>query len=217
MMKIDDKKDEKIINETIFEGLKEGFDYVIKTPVVKTLILYLGFYCFLIMIYPMLMPIYTAEILHSNADILGYLLGATGVGSLIMSLLLAMKTTTRNIRGIILSGMILACSCFILLGFVHSNIIAVILMFGVGVGSTCVFTPENMLLQSVIDDDKRGRVMSINSLSFLGTTAISSLFAGSIAHIFGISNTFIILGIIMLIIGLIFSFKLSMLKTEKAG
>lgn len=211
MMKINDKKDEKIKNETMLEGLKEGLDYVITTPKINTLILYIGFYCFLIMIYPMLMPIYTIEVLHSHADILGYLLGAAGVGSLISSLLLAMKKTTSNIREIILSGMAVACTCFIMLGFTHSSIIALILMFGVGLGSTSVFTPENMLLQSVIDDDKRGRVMSINSLSFLGTTAISSLFAGSVAHIFGISNTFIILGVIMLLIGLTLSFRLSKL------
>ena len=85
-------------------------------------------------------------------------------------------------------------------------------MFGAGFGLTAVLTPENMLLQSVIDNDKRGRVMSMNSMCFLGTTSLSSLFAGTIAHIYGISNTFIILGSIMLTIGCILSFRLSKLN-----
>lgn len=207
-MHIDDKKSEKIKNETIFDGLKEGFAYLFQTKQIRILIIYLGFYCFLIMIYPMLMPIYTAEVLKSNADVLGFLLGAAGVGSLISSMMLAMKTSIRNLKKIILFGTILACSCFFCLGFTHSLLFALIFMFGTGLGSPLVFTSENMLLQSVIDNDKRGRIMSINSLAFWGTTAISSLFAGSISHIFGISNTFIILALTMLIIGIILCFKL---------
>ena len=211
MMNIKDKKDEKLKDETIFEGLKDGFEYVKQTPQVRILIMYLGIYCFLIMIYPMLMPIYTKDVLHSEADILGLLLGSAGVGSLISSLLLAIKKTIKNLRKLIFSGVIFASLSFIFIGFVHSYIYAMILMFLVGLGSPLVFTSENMLLQFVIDDKKRGRVMSLNALAFWGTTSISSLFAGSIANLFGISNAFIILGLIMIIIGLTLSYKLSKL------
>lgn len=212
MMVIKDIKCEKIRNETIFEGLKEGFLYCFRTPQIFTLLMYLGSFCFLIMIYPMLMPIYTADVLNEKADILGFLLGATGVGSLLSSLLLAMKKTTSNLRKIIFSGTVLSCLCFIAIGLIKSEFILMFLMFGAGLGLTAVLTPENMLLQSVIEDDKRGRVMSMNSMCFLGTTSLSSLFAGTVAHIFGISNTFIILGLMMLIIGCILSCRLSKLK-----
>ena len=214
MMNIKDVKSEKIKNETIFEGLAEGLRYVLKTPQIFTLLLYLASFCSLIMIYPMLMPIYTAEVLKANADILGFLMGAAGVGALISSLILATKKSTRGIRIIIFLGGTFASLCFILLGFVKIKYLALLLMFGVGLGSTCLFTPENMLLQSLIDDDKRGRVMSLNSLCFLGPTAISSFFAGTVAHFAGISNTLIILGGIMITIGLTLSFRLSKLKYE---
>jgi len=214
-MSIVDKKEEKIKNETILEGLKEGFDYCFKTPQILILLTYLGCYCFLIMVYPMLMPIYTAEVLHANADTLGFLLGAAGVGALTSSLLIAIKTTTHNLRKILLSGITLACFCFICLGLIKSKFLALILMFGVGLGSTAVLTPENILLQTFLDDDKRGRVLGLNTIAFLGTTAFSSFFAGSIAHIVGISNTFIILGILMLIIAFALSFKLAKLNYKK--
>ena len=212
MMVINDVKSEKIQNETILEGLKEGFLYCFRTPQISTLLMYLASFCFLIMIYPMLMPIYTADVLKEKADVLGFLLGATGVGSLLSSLLLAMKTTTANLRKIIFLGTILACLCFISIGLIKSEFILIFLMFGAGFGLTAVLTPENMLLQSVIENDKRGRVMSMNSMCFLGTTSLSSLFAGTVAHIYGISNTFIILGTTMLIIGCTLSYRLKKLK-----
>lgn len=211
-MRITDVKCERVKNETIFEGLKEGIEYAFKTPQILNLIAYIGFFCFLIMVYPMLLPIYTAEILHANADVLGILLGAAGVGSLISSLLIAMKTTSRNLRTIIFFGQMIACSCFICIGFTKSQYLALALMFVLGFGSTGIVTPENMLLQKVIDDDKRGRVMSLQTLCFMGTTSLSCFFAGSVAHILGVLNTFICLGSIMLIIGIIISYRLSKLK-----
>lgn len=211
-MKITDIKCEKVKNETIFEGLKEGVEYALKTPQILNLIAYIGFFCFLIMVYPMLLPIYTAEILHANADTLGILLGAAGVGSLISSLLIAMKTTSRKLRTIIFFGQMIASLCFICIGFTKSQYLDLALMFVLGFGSTGIVTPENMLLQTVIDDDKRGRIMSLQTLCFMGTTSLSCFFAGSIAHVLGISNTFICLGSIMLIIGVIISYRLSKLK-----
>lgn len=211
-MNIVDKKDEKIKNETILEGLKEGIDYALSNPRIVLLFSYIGVYCFLIMIYPMLLPIYTAEILKAKADILGFLLGIAGVGSLITSLSLAGKTTIKNLRTILFLGSVLASLCFITIGCIHNKFLVLILMFGVGIGSNAMLTPENMLLQSIIDDDKRGRVMSLNSLCFMGTTSISSFFAGSVAHLVGISNTFIILGILMITVGSFLSLKLSKYK-----
>lgn len=208
-MKITDTKDEKIKNETILEGLKEGITYATSDSKITLLFSYVGMYCFLIMIYPMLMPIYTAEVLKANADILGFLLGLAGVGSLISSLSLASKRTTKNLRTILFLGTLLASVCFVLIGLIHNEIAALILMLGVGIGSNAMLTPENMLLQSIIDDDKRGRIMSLNSLCFMGTTSISSFFAGCVAHLVGISNTFIILGVLMITIGAFLSLKLS--------
>lgn len=211
-MNIPNNKCEKIQNETIIEGLQEGILYAVKTPQIRNLLAYVGFFCFLIMIYPMLMPIYTSEILQQKADILGLLLGATGVGALCSSLLIAMKTTAKRLRTIIFLGLLCACTCFIGLGFTNSQNIALVLMFLLGFGSTALTTPENMLLQSVTEDDKRGRVMSLQALCYWGTTSLSSFFAGTLAHILGISNTFIFLGILMIIVGTFISFRLSKLS-----
>lgn len=80
-------------------------------------------------------------------------------------------------------------------------------MFFVGFGMTSSFTSDSTLLQSVIDDDKRGRVMSIYTVCFMGATSISNFAAGSVAQIFGIANTFIIFGLVLLIAALLFLIK----------
>ena len=85
-------------------------------------------------------------------------------------------------------------------------------MFFVGFGMTSAFTSDSTLLQSVIDDDKRGRVMSIYTVCFMGATSISNFVAGSVAQMVGIANTFIIFGAILFTASLIFLVKFYYLK-----
>ena len=211
MMKIKDEKSNKVKNETILEGLKEGLDYAAKTPEISTLLLFLGVFCFIGMTYPMLMPIYTTEILSSKADTLGFLMGAAGVGALVSSLFLAAKSSIVGLRRILFAGAVMFSLCFIVLGMVHVKLIAFVAMFGVGLGMTSSLTPDNTLIQSVVNNDKRGRVMSLNAICYMGTTSISSLVVGSVAQIIGIAHTFIVLGIAMLIFSFYFGYKLSKL------
>ena len=82
----------------------------------------------------------------------------------------------------------------------------------VGLGMTSSITPDNTLTQAIVDDDKRGRVMSLNAICYMGTTSISSFIAGFIANLIGIANTFILFGIVMLLFGI--AFGLQILKAE---
>ncbi len=102
-----------------------------------------------------------------------------------------------------------ALPAYIILGFINNIHLTMVVMFFVGVGLTCVTSPQNILLQNIADEEKRGRVMSINTLCYMGTISLSSYFCGILTHYFGIKDTFIILGIIMLIIGSFLSYNLS--------
>ncbi len=209
MMKIDDNKSTKIKNENIFNGLKIGIKYVFHEPQILLLQIYLAVFCLLMLAYPILMPIYTVEVLKSNAHILGYIMSAVGVGSLIASLILSSKTTISGMKKILYLGCLSICLAYIILGFVHNIYLTIIIMFFAGIGLTCVTSPQNILLQNIIDEEKRGRVMSINTLCYMGTISLSSYLCGILAHNFGIKDTFIILGIIMLIIGSFLSYIMS--------
>lgn len=215
MMKIVDIKAETVKISSVLTSLKEEFSYTLAHPEISLSQLYLAIFCFVLLAYPMLMPVYTSEVLHANADVLGFILGATGVGSLTASLLLAIKTTTRKMRTIMFCGCISICCAYILLGFTNNEFAAIVLMFFAGLGMTCFLTPQNMLLQNIVADDKRGRVMSMNALCYGGTISLSSFVAGSVAETVGIAHTFILLGTVMLIIAGFFSYKLSKFDYDK--
>jgi MFS family permease len=159
--------------------------------------------------YPMLMPVYVSKVLNGNADTLGFVLGAVGVGSLLASLLLATKTSVNWMRRILFGGCATICLAYIFISVFHSVTLTLILMFFAGLGMSSFTSTENMLLQSVIANSKRGRVMSINSLCYAGTNSFSSFFAGSLAGAVGVANTFLILGTLMLVIACIISYRLS--------
>ena len=82
-------------------------------------------------------------------------------------------------------------------------------MFFLGVGSTFFITPQNVLVQTAVADEKRGRIISLNALCFLGTYSLSCFFTGSVAQKIGISNTFVFLGVTVFIISCFFSYKMS--------
>ncbi len=212
MLDIKDVKCKHVQNETILEGLKEGVEYALKTPQILTLLLYLAVFSFIGMTYPMLMPIYTSEILHDRADTLGFLMGAAGVGALFSSLFLAAKTSLTGLRRVLFAGAVVFSAGFITLGLCHTKLIAIAAMFCVGLGMTSSITPDNTLTQAVVDDDKRGRVMSLNAICYMGTTSLSSFAAGFIANIIGIANTFILFGSIMLLAGICFGYIFSRLN-----
>ena len=208
-MKINDEKSEEIKNETMLHSLKTGFSYVLKHHQISVLQFYFAVFCLLMLAYPMLMPVYVTKVLNGKPDTLGIILGAVGVGSLLASLLLATKTSVNWMRRILFAGYVTICLAYILIGNFSNITLTIILMFFAGLGMSSFTSTEIMLLQSVIADSKRGRVMSINGLCFAGTNAISSFFAGSLAGVVGVAHTFIILGSMMLIIACVISYKLS--------
>ena len=208
-MKIIDEKSEEIKNESMFHSLETGLSYVLKHHQISVLQFYLAIFCLLMLAYPMLMPVYVTQVLNGKPDTLGLILGAVGMGSLLASLLLATKTSVNWMRRILFGGCATVCLIYILVGNFSNVTLTIILMFFAGLGISSFTSTEIMLLQSVIDDSKRGRVMSINGLCFAGTNAISSFFAGSLAGAVGIKGTFVILGSLMLLIACVISYKLS--------
>lgn len=153
------------------------------------------------------MPIYTKEVLHSGADTLGWLMSCTGIGALCSSIFLASRTTLKGLKYILCCGAIVLSCGFILMGFINHTLYSSITMFFVGLGFTSAITSDSTLLQSILEDDKRGRIMSLYSICFMGATSVSNLIAGSIAEFLGIANTMIIFGGILLVSTILFAIR----------
>lgn len=192
----------------VFQEFHEGFKYVSNSFPMRNIIIYLAIASLVGMSYIVLMPIYAKEILHGNAQTLGFLLSTAGVGALFGALYLAGKKTILGLeKWICIASLILGLG---LVGLASADkfLIALILLFFIGFGMVVVIASCNTLVQDIVDDDKRGRVMSLYTMAFMGTTPIGSLFGGVIANKIGVPHTFLLTGLIMIISAFIFSTKL---------
>ena len=214
LMRFEDKKSDKIKNETILEGLKEGWEYAFSSEQILTLLAFIGLFAFIALSYPMLMPIYTKDVLHGDSRVLGYVMSSAGIGALCSSIFLAAKTTLRGLKYILCVGAFLLSAAFICLGFTNNLVPACVFMFCVGFGMTSAMTPENTLLQSIVDDDKRGRIMSIHTICFTGVTSLSSFVIGSVTQVIGVSRSMILFGSILFAAGIFFTVKFCRMQFE---
>lgn len=192
----------------VFQEFHEGFKYVSNSFPMRNIIIYLAIASLVGMSYIVLMPIYAKEILHGNAQTLGFLLSTAGVGALFGALYLAGKKTILGLeKWICIASLILGFG-LVGLAFADKFLIALMLLFFIGFGMVVIIASCNTLVQDVVEDDKRGRVMSLYTMAFMGTTPIGSLFGGVVANKIGVPYTFLLAGLIMIVAAFVFSTKL---------
>ncbi len=145
--------------------------------------------------YTVLMPVFAKDILHGDANTLGYLLGAVGVGAFIGAIYLASRKTVIGLgKWISIAGAIFSIG-LILFSFSTSLIFSLPLMVFAGFGMMMTMASSNTLIHTIVDDDKRGRIMSLYVMAFMGTAPFGSLIAGSLANNIGAPNTILLSGI----------------------
>lgn len=201
----------------VFQEFHEGFKYVSNSFPLRNIIIYLATASLVGMSYIVLMPIFAKEILHGNAQTLGFLLSTAGIGALFGALYLAGKKSILGLGKWICIASLILGSGLVGLAFVNKFLIALILLFFIGFGMVVVIVSCNTLVQDIVDDDKRGRVMSLYTMAFMGTTPIGSLFGGVIAHKIGVPHTFLLTGVIMIISAFVFSTKLKYFNINPSG
>jgi MFS family permease len=194
----------KALSSPLRAQLKEGFMYALGFPPIRSILLFLSLISLVGMGYVTLMPIFAKDILHGGPDTLGFLMAASGLGALMGAIFLASR---KSVRGL---GRMIALASFIfglgILIFSLSRIFLVsflILVFA-GFGMMVQMASSNTILQTIVDDDKRGRVMSLFTLAFMGMAPLGSLLAGSFAHWIGAPFTLRVAGVLCL--GASFSF-----------
>lgn len=187
---------------------KEGYRYACGSKPIRNIILYLAVSSLIGMSYPVIMPVFAKEILHGNADTLGFLMSASGVGALIGALYLAGRKSVQGLENLICLASLLFGLGLIGLSLVSGFWIAMGLMFFVGMGMVVIIAACNTLIQHFVDDDKRGRVMSLYTMAFMGTVPIGALMGGAVAEKIGVPDTFLLIGITMIISAILFSTKL---------
>jgi MFS family permease len=182
-----------------WQRFKEGLNYVISNSQLRSILSLLALVSFLAASYPTLMPIFAREILSGNSRTLGYLLSFAGFGSLAGSLYLNRRKDLKKMENLlILSTVGLGLS---LIGFASSQLLwsSLIMMFILGFCLVLQVAISNTLLQTLVADNRRGIVMSLFTLAYIGITPFGNLFVGEVATALGVSQTLTINGILCLL------------------
>ena len=193
---------------SVLKDFKEGLAYSLEIAPIKFTLLLLTIIGLSGMPYTVLMPVFSREILHGGAHTFGFLMGAAGLGALFSALFLATKNTFNGIEKYIGFASGIFGTALILFSFSRSFFLSIFLMAVVGFSMVFLTASCNTLLQTVSDDGKRGRVMSLYTMAFMGTAPFGSLLAGSLAKVVGVPYTFLIEGFCCIVGGLIFFSRL---------
>ncbi len=191
------------------QNVIEGFWFIFRNGPVRDLLLLVGLVSFTAMPYSVLMPVFADQVLHGGAKTLGALMGASGAGALVGALLLAMKTTLRG-----LGHWVAACCTgfgvfLILFAYSHSLHLSVALLAPIGFFIMVQMASSNTLIQSMVPDRLRGRIMAAYSMMLMGMAPFGALLAGSLAHRAGAPLTVAIGGVTAICGGLLFFGRLS--------
>ncbi len=183
------------VNTSVLAGLREGFSYVWNTLPIRALLLTLAVVAFVATPYSALMPVMVREVFGGSSEDMGFLMGASGLGAISGTLYLASRANARGlVRQIIIAGLA-AGSALVLFANAPSTPYALPLLVIVGFGILVTSVSVNMILQTIVDDDKRGRVMSLYTVAFLGIAPFGALAAGALADIVGPRTTITVGGL----------------------
>ncbi len=170
---------------SVWASLVEGLRYVWHNPVVLTLESLVAVSSIFGMPYAALMPIFASDILKVGPEGYGLLLALTGVGALVGSLGLASLGNFRHKGWLLTAGNLLFPATLLALAFSRSYTLSMVIMVGVGWAMVTQNATANTLLQTMVPDRLRGRVMSVHALMFLGMTPFGNLQAGMVANFLG--------------------------------
>jgi MFS family permease len=180
---------------SLYLQLKEGWDFVRHHAPIRTILLLFALVSLMGIPFTVLMPIFAAQVLQGGPHTLGFLMGAMGVGSLFSALTLVLR---KSVRGLLKMIPIAAASFgtgLVLFGLSHVLWISMTMLLLVGFGMMQGLTASNTIIQTIVPEDKRGRVMSYYTVAFVGMAPFGSLMAGALARAIGAPWTVIISGI----------------------
>jgi MFS family permease len=194
--------------------LQAGWTYVAEFLPIRTILMLFAVVSLMGMPFVVLMPIFAKVVLSGGPHTLGFLMAAMGLGALVSALSLAAR---RNVRGLVRMIPIAAAVFGLgLIGFGLSRVfwLSMLMVFIVGMGMMQGMAASNTVIQTIVTDDKRGRVMSYYTMAFMGMAPFGSLLAGGMAHKFGAPWTVIMNGSVVLLGAAWFVTRLPLLRQQ---
>ena len=198
----------------MFHQLHEGWSYVSTFLPVRTILILFALVSLMGMPYMVLMPIFAAKVLHGGAHTLGFLMGAAGAGALISAFSLVLRRSVRGLTRMIPISAVVFGGGLVAFGFSRWLPLSLVLMLFTGFGMLQGMTASNTIIQTLVPEDKRGRVMSYYTAAFVGMAPWGSLLAGLMAHWIGAPRTVMFTGSCCIAGGIWFWTRLPAIRRE---
>ena len=179
---------------SMFEQMREGWDYVWTFRPVRTILMLFALTSLMGYPYMVLLPVFAGQMLHGGAATLGWLTGASGIGAFASALSLAVRKSVVGLTRMLQVAAAVLGGALILFGLSHTLWLSLVLMVFAGFGLIQGASVSNTIIQSLVTEDKRARVMSYYTMAFFGASPFGSLLAGVLAHRIGAPFTVIITG-----------------------
>jgi MFS family permease len=203
----------KVNSAPLLRNLSEGFRYAFGFAPIRTLLLLLAVVSFLGMPYTVLLPLFAADVLEGGPYGLGMLTASSGVGALAGALFLASRRSVLGLGRVIVVAAAVFGLGLLAFAFSRSLWLSLPAMMAVGFGMMVQLAASNTILQTIVDEDKRGRVMSFYTMAFMGMAPFGSLCAGLAAGRWGAPATVAMSGAGCLAGGLLFAWTLPQLRS----
>jgi MFS family permease len=171
--------------ENIWANVKEGLTYIRETPVVYTILALVGTSSLFALNFTTILPLFARYVLHSGSSGFGFLMAASGLGSLAGSIAIAFFNRRDQARVFIYVGAVSLCVAEIVFALSRNYLLSCALLVIVGISQTIFTTTANTRVLSLTPNHLQGRVMSVYSLMFLGMTPFGSFLSGVIAQRWG--------------------------------
>ncbi len=196
----------------VLHELREGFSYVLGYTPIRILLMMLALLSLAGMPYTVLMPVFAGKVLHGGVHTYGFLMTASGLGAFVSAVFLASRKTVLGLGRII--AIASALFGFALIAFAQSRniLVSLVALSIAGFAAITQVAACNTILQTITDDDKRGRVMSFYSMSFMGMAPFGSLLAGALAGRIGAPDTIMIGGMTCMAGSMFFCLKLPAIR-----
>ena len=205
-------RDRQPREKTALQEFIDGYRYVSHFLPVRSALTLLALISLLGMPYTVLMPAIATRQLHGGANTLGFLMTASGVGALAGALYLAARRTVLGLgRAMYVAAMVFGVG-LVLFSLSHVLWLSLLILPIVGAGMMITMASTNTIVQTVVEEHLRGRVMAFYTMAFLGTAPIGSLLAGVVAEHIGSENTILLGGVGCVIAGVWFALRLPRLR-----
>ncbi|MCE1246209.1 MAG: MFS transporter [Firmicutes bacterium] len=201
-------------HDNAFQQLKEGFSYAFGFHPIRDVLMMVTVVSLVVFPYMMLMPVFVKDILHEGPKTMGFLMAASGVGALTAAFYMTTRSSVKGFwKTIPIAISALGVTLFAL-SFAKQASISAFLMYLVGLSSVIFISTINTLLQTIVEDEKRGRVMSIYGTALLGVTPFGSMLSGAIVNKAGVPAMLMVAGIVCVAAAIVFAVRLPVLRNK---